>query len=264
MREQPHAGGGAEAEPEFRFDITRALATQVVDSLERLPHHPLAPAVVSTASDTPGVYLLYRSGRSAYLGVEASSLRRALTQDLRLLTGRENLPLSQIGFAALRVGAELSALSTPSLLEAFGHSEQLLAWNHNGYRVTDTRRPRDNAKVDPRHFDAQHPVDLSYPCEGVPAGRHLLLALLEQVRRDLPYEFRYLGAGQHAPASLRHCAHAEVEVPQRGLSARAVLSRALAHMPGWQLTALPGQLILYPEKQDYPAQRWVLHGPDTR
>ena len=95
------------------------------------------------------------------------------------------------------------------------------------------------------HFDAAFPINLEVEV-GLSAGQPTMKRFLQLLKDSLPYTFRYertlVGKGEIAlSAALINAGR---------LTARQAFRILLTELPpGWQLTALPGRVILYKEAQ---------------
>lgn len=235
---------------DFRLSITRALGDQLTDALSMLTPAPLDGANLSTVDRRGGVYQLYHNGMLVYIGKADSSLRDRLGQHRRKIGGRRNISLSDMSFTALYVEEDFSAVAPENLL--IQRHSGIVSWNTNGFGNKDPGRQRDTSAVKPNHFDALYPIDLEWELQ-IPRGRHNLAKLLARVKTDLPYLFRYEGSGEalaKQPLALRQ---AEVELVSNNPRANEVFQCVVAELKTWQATALPGYVIMYPERRTYSA-----------
>jgi hypothetical protein len=117
-----------------------------------------------------------------------------------------------------------------------------------------TGQHRDEQK--PARFDKEYPIDIDKPLDFVTEGNHKLVDLLADVKKGLPYVFRYwagkegeqedLGA---APSNIREVS---VAISESSITMRELLSTVVRALPGWQATVFPGRIILYLGTRHYP------------
>lgn len=91
--------------------------------------------------------------------------------------------------------------------------------------------------------------------DSIQTGMYGVADLLAQVNRDLPYNnFHY----QTDPALRSECARASRwEVPEDGMVAGELFGLLARALPAYQITALPGYVIMYRERRSYPQGRAI-------
>jgi hypothetical protein len=235
------------ASGDFKLSISKALTDQLHEALHELDPAPLTEADLAQVEARQGVYQLYLADDLVYVGSASGSLRNRLSQHLRKLSGRQNIAAASVRFTCLYVDEDLTVLAPEDRLIRVFQDEGSCAWNGSGFGIHDPGRRRDETAVDAGHFDAQYPIRLDWITD-IPAGSYTAADLLAQLRRDLPYTFRY----QSDAAARQDYGAAAVEVPEDGMAARALLQLIAAALPDYQVTALPGYLIMYRERRDYP------------
>ncbi len=106
----------------------------------------------------------------------------------------------------------------------------------------------------PDRLDFEFPA-LSYETNTLD-GTLTLATLLKAVKEQLPYLFRYEQAGVFTKI--------DVDPPQGPVTAHRLLALIASHLPpGWQITALPGYVIMYPKVEDYPSGSRYYRGSET-
>ncbi|MES9553118.1 MULTISPECIES: hypothetical protein [unclassified Streptomyces] len=127
-----------------------------------------------------------------------------------------------------------------------------MPWNYNGFGNNDPGKRRDTTEVDASHFDRQYPIDLEYSFSNPIASdlfesaEATLAELLAATKAALPYVFRY--EATKAFEDIR------VRLPTSRLTADEALRLISEHSPiPWQVTALPGYVIMYGKTEDYPS-----------
>ncbi|MEV0805317.1 GIY-YIG nuclease family protein [Micromonospora sp. NPDC050200] len=232
---------------EFRLSITQALADQLEATLRPLKPAPLTAAHLSAVLGRPGVYTLFFNGQRVYVGKAAKSLQDRLTQHLRKLSGRTGLDSDAVRFVCVYVDEDLDAAAPEKLLIKKYRKHDSIPWNTNGFGNKDPGRNRDTSMVKAAHFDATYPIDLDHECRPQP-GAQPLAAILEAAKGQLPYLLRF-DSNTEAKKIYRDTSLSVLGQP---MTARSLAHQLIAALPTeWQLTALPGYLILYQERRRY-------------
>lgn len=228
---------------EFRLSITKALTSQLVESLDELEPEPLTSKNLKNLDARSGVYQLYVVGELVYVGSAESSLRQRLAQHERKLSGRQNIDLRNVAYTALYVNEDMTVLAPERRLTDVFKERGLCEWNTSGFGMKDPGRERDTTVWPDDHFDVLYPINLDY-VPSIQPGLWTLTDLLKELKDDLPFLFRYKSARE---VYARHEVHNEA-----GLTAHEVLQLVAASLgDGWQITALPGYVIMYPEPRQY-------------
>jgi hypothetical protein len=232
---------------DFKLSISKALTDQLHEALHALDSVPLTRGNLAGLEARQGVYQLYLAGDLVYVGSASASLPARLAQHLRKLSGRHRIAADEVEFTCLYVDEDLTVLAPEDRLIGVFRDEGSCAWNGNGFGLHDPGRRRDDTLLNPDHFDMQFPIRLDWVLDGVPAGWVKLYDLLRQLKTDLPYTFRFANQpGDREEYSV------DVEVPRAGMSARTLLEFIAGALPQYQVTALPGYVIMYREERDYP------------
>lgn len=242
------------ATAEFKLSITRALADQLADTLDGLTPAALDQDTLrSEVADRAGVYQLYLEGERVYVGKAAKSLRKRLLQHWRKLSGRTGIDMAGMAYVCVYVDEDLDAAAPEKLLIKKYRADGEVPWNTNGFGNKDPGKERDTTVIEENHFDALYPINLDFEVdlgdgllrtfEGVPMPE-----LLKRVKKILPYNFRY-GTSK---ADTRQYVDLMVPAPTVPVPARELFALITEFLPeGWQVTALPGYVIAYPEKKIY-------------
>jgi hypothetical protein len=236
------------ASREFKLSISKALTDQLHDALHELQPAPLTADNVAAIEVRQGVYQLYLAGDLVYVGSASGSLRARLTEHLEKLAGRANIDSADVLFTCLYVDEDLTVLAPEDRLIRVLQDEGSCAWNGMGFGLHDPGRNRDSTVLRTDHFDSAYPIQLDWACEEIARGRYTARELLTQLKGALPYNFRYQGdAGARADYEA-----VEIDVPSDGMSALSLFRLVAAALPGYQITALPGYVIMYHERRTYP------------
>jgi hypothetical protein len=238
---------------EFKLSISKALTDQLREHLRELTPEPLTADALGRLDRRPGVYQLYKSGHLVYIGSASKALPGRLGKHLRKLRGRRNVSIEEIAFTCLYVDEDLTVLAPEDRLIKVFQEEGTAPWNFNGFGNNDPGRRRDDSRVEDGHFDAQYPIRLEWPCGSVRAGDRTANELLTELKRELPFLLRYDNEAQ----AREDYEGVEIDVPEDGMSAEALLELIASVLPGYQMTALPGYVIFYPEERTYLSGRVI-------
>jgi hypothetical protein len=241
---------------EFRLSITRALGDQLAAALAELTAAPLNAENLTRLQPRGGVYQLYHRDAFVYVGKADNSLPDRLGDHLRKISGRLNISPAEMGLTALYVEEDLSAVAPETLLINRYRAAGGVRWNLTGFGNNDPGRQRDTSRFEPPHFDALYPANLDLPCAGIRADSYLVADLLPEVKASLPFVFRYQGGWRAAdlPGEYREVT---VTISSDDPTADQVFTAVAEAMPDWQITALPGYVIMYHEHRSYPSARKV-------
>lgn len=243
----------AEASAEFKLSITRALADQLADALSRLHPAPLTSDGLSALQQRPGVYELWVRGKRKYVGKASVSIPARLGNHLRKLSGRMNIVLGDVSFQCLYVDEDLEAAAPEKMLIKKYRDQGGAPWNTNGFGNKDPGRNRDHSLVKANHFDAEYPINLGVRAGSVAPGSYPATTYLRTVKAGLPFNLRF---DTRSAQSRKDYSGSMVQVAPGELTARDLIRLAIDALPeGWQATALPGYVILYPEDATYASAR---------
>ncbi|MEO7193707.1 MAG: hypothetical protein ABIZ05_02635 [Pseudonocardiaceae bacterium] len=235
------------AAADFKLSVTQALADQLAQRLAALHPAPLSEASLGHLENRPGVYELFLGGQRVYVGKASNSLPTRLRNHVRKLSGRTGLLRAEVSFICLYVDEDLEAAAPETLLIKKYRGAGGAPWNTNGFGNNDPGRRRDTSQIAADHFDALYPINLDAMVELAP-GVWRVDELLAEVKGKLPYNLRY----ERATIASRQDQQALIHADSPTLSVRQLAGLILGALPvGWQLTALPGYLILYRETIDY-------------
>lgn len=263
----------------FSLSITKALGDQLFAAMDEMELVPLTSGNIETVKELPGVYELHQEikagdrseKRWVYVGKAKDSLRTRLRQHLRKLSGRMNISQGEMYFKCAYVDEDFSSSAPEAMLidrlkrrdRATGAVGYI--WNGNGFGGKDPGVERDTTKIKSKHFDYKYPANilLEYsvedvgaviiPGEGGNAAKLSVVNLVTKLKELLPYNLRVY-EGFHSEASDKYVsmnfAPSESIPVDRWLT---LVADALD--PGWQITLLPGYLIMYPNARDYASAR---------
>jgi hypothetical protein len=246
----------SKATGEFKLRITKALADQLLETLDELvPAALTADSLSDLVEARPGVYLLYLRGELVYVGKAASNLRTRLGNHRRKLSGRTGIEPLDVTFKCAYVDEDLDAAAPEKLLLKNYQTDGKIPWNNNGFGNKDQGRNRDQTVIKEGHFDTIFPINLDFEIE-LGKSDWILGELLAHIASQAPYTFRYEKDSEHA----REVFSGTRLGLESSITIRSALEQALSSMPtGWQATVLPNTLILYPESLTYKSDLgWYL------
>ncbi|MGW1224594.1 GIY-YIG nuclease family protein [Streptomyces sp. NPDC002530] len=246
---------------EFKLSITKALGDQLAAALDDLTPAPLTSDNIRALRPLPGVYQLYKDDDLVYVGKADRSLPRRIEKHFRKISGRTNIHLSEMAFTCLYVDEDFGAVAPERLLINKHRGQGEVPWNYNGFGNNDPGKRRDTTEVDAAHFDRAYPIDLEFELselrsDGATGDTVPLASLLSETKTSLPYVFRYEAS--------KVFEEIQVPLPPKGVTADEVLRLAASHLPApWQITALPGYVIMYRKAEEYPSARRYYRGSDV-
>ncbi|MEU6927037.1 GIY-YIG nuclease family protein [Streptomyces sp. NPDC046631] len=232
--------GQAKHHKDFKLNITKALGDQLAEELKSLAHASLDEENIGKLREAGGVYQLYHNDVFVYVGKADSSLPDRLRNHLQKISGRCEIPLTEVTFSCLYVDDDFSALAPEQLL--IYHHKRLngIPWNNNGFGNKDPGRQRDTSAVKAGHFDMRFPIDLDYVIEGLTPGPTTLRLFLQTIKDRLPYTYRYQKIGPFEQKI--------VTVPASTMTTDAAFRLVSSAIPDdWQIVALMGYVIMYPD-----------------
>lgn len=240
----------------FTFDLTGALAEQLDAALPALSPEPLSIEKLEDVNPVPGIYQLYLCGDLVYVGKADRNLRGRLGDHYRKITGRLNIDIADMAFTGLYLEGTWIPVGPEQMLikrrEGRGFKP---IWNFNGFGDNDPGKERDTTNFRSDHFDVLYPANLDFVIDTVGQGTYLICELLPLVKRELPYVFRYENQWAKHPDYLG--SHASIG---SNPTAVEVFDALMAALPsGWQITVLPGYVIMYKKIGAYPSARRIFH-----
>jgi hypothetical protein len=233
----------------FDLDLHRAVREQLLEAFANLQPGALDEANISDVHLVEGVYQLYCQEVLVYVG-KADNLRSRLGQHRRKLSGRQNIDLGQVKFAALETNPNWTALAPEAALIAHFTQAGLAAWNGNGYGNHDPGRNREERNEAPDGFDRLYPIrhDWSLSLE---AGDYNVNELLQRVKSDLPFLLRYQTSTKAWRQGHPDYNNVTVHIVHPNMRINELLELIAQHAPGWQATRFSSHVIFYKENRQY-------------
>ncbi|WPB91837.1 GIY-YIG nuclease family protein [Streptomyces malaysiensis] len=247
---------GSSNSAEFKLSITKALRDQLGASLEGLTPSPLTPDEIDKIERHPGVYQLYHRDVFVYVG-KADSLRSRLAQHRETIRGRLNISPDEMTFTCLYVDEDLPTIAPERLLIDWHKSRGEIPWNTSGIGNHDPGVKRDSTTWGTDHFYTLYPIDLSWPVGSLTPEEAPLSTLISQVKKQLPYTFRFKKASAVYSASI-------VKLGKTTATADEIFALTAASLPpGWQITALPGYVTMYDKISEAPGALRTYRSPHS-
>jgi hypothetical protein len=236
------------------LNIVSALASQLEEAFECLDVGPLSEANINTIpADAQGVYLLQLKKKVVYAGKADDGLRKRLHDHRTKIGGRRNIHIDDMGFKALYVAKNWTALAPETMMIAHYRALGLAECNGTGFGIHDPGRERETTAKPPAGFDAKYPIRDDWPCDWIDAGDWTAANLLAALKKGLPYLLRYETERTRGSKVKASDYAAKVAVPSPGMPARELLKLIARALAGFQATVFPSHMILYREKRDYSA-----------
>lgn len=254
---------------EFKLSITQALGDQLFEAMDATSIAALTQQNIDSLESRPGVYELHSrfndGWRRVYVGKASKNLPQRLSKHLFKLSGRENIELEKMAFKCAYVDEDFDSSAPEKMLIARHRTTGDVVWNNNGFGNNDPGKQRDTSLVKADHFDAQYPANLEicYTADdlGIRLGSGAYAAIVA-LKARLPYLLRFDRKVEEALGEKEFS-----KLPSGGekLTVGEWLDLLMGYFPdGWQLTVLPGYLILYPESREYLSARRYWRTVDGR
>ena len=238
----------------FTFDLTGALADQLYYAIPALNPAPFTLSALNQVDAIPGIYQLYLSGGIVYIGKADRDLRGRLHDHHRKISGRLNISTSDMGFTGLYLeGTWIPVGPETMLINRYKAEGRATPWNFNGFGINDPGKERDTTNFKATHFDVEYPADLDFILSGLVPSVYPVNEILAEIKRMLPYVFRYEDKNARHPDYLA----SQVTITPN-MSAAPAFDALVHFLPvGWQITALPGYVIMYKNIRQYPSARQI-------
>lgn len=240
---------------DLEFDLPAALLEQLTNLFQQMPDEALHEAAVQGVPEAQGVYQLFLNDELVYVGKTdaEAGLRLRLLRHARKIQSRRNLDHQRINFKAVRVYV-FTAMDLESLLiKHYKNIGIALSWNQSGFGSNDPGRNRDTSIVKEGHFDKLYPIDLDIEVEiEAPSSGLAVADVLSQLKDTLAYTIRFENSGGRSKAPHPDLTGTRVRLASLRGTVRQMLTQVKSALgPTWQITALPGYVIIYKERKTY-------------
>lgn len=242
---------------EFEFDLPAALLRDLVALFARMEpsRAPLNATNVDCVPDEQGVYHLYLDDELVYVGKTDSEagLHKRLARHANKIKNRQGLDPSRVTFSAVRIFVFTAVDLEQQLIKYYQETRGPLTWNQSGFGSNDPGRERDTTKLKADHFDRTFPIDIQIPMEYATGGGTKSVAqMLAELKDLLPYTLRFQSMGGRSRQPHTDLAVAHVTLPPGAKTVRDMLALAKGALgAAWQITVLPGYVIVYQEVATY-------------
>ncbi len=245
----------------LEFDLPSALLVELVDLFDSMTPGPLNEEAVQVVSEDQGIYQLFFDGVLVYVGkTDADAgLRRRLLRHAKKIRSRRNLVQTQVTFKAVRVYVFTAMDLEELLIKHYRNLGNPLAWNKSGFGSNDPGRNRDKSEVKDTHFDSFYPIDIELQAfinRG--SGGCSVAEVLTQLKDQVAYTIRFQNRGGRSKKPHSDLEQAMVQLRSDSDSVMNILRQVKTALGAeWHITALPGHVIIYKERQDYSHGRVV-------
>jgi Eco29kI restriction endonuclease len=234
----------------FTFDLTGALADQLYSAIPALNPAPFTFSALDQVDTVPGIYQLYLSGSMVYIGKADRDLRGRLYDHHRKISGRLNISTFDMGFTGLYLeGTWIPVGPETMLINRYKAEGSPTPWNFNGFGINDPGKERDTTNFKATHFDVEYPANLRFSLSDLVPGVYTVSEILPVIKNILPYVFRYQDRSAPHPDYLT----SQVAIMANMTATQVFEALASSLPPGWQITALPGYVIMYKNIRAYPS-----------
>ncbi|MCK7598216.1 GIY-YIG nuclease family protein [Microbulbifer sp. CAU 1566] len=237
---------------DLEFNLPQKLLEELVAVFEDMQVGDLTEDGLKPVQEEQGVYQLFKDGELVYIGKTDSDagLRKRLQRHSTKVKGRLNLTPEDVKYKAIRLYVFTAVDLEGMLIKYYKDKGHRPAWQHSGFGSNDPGRERDTSKVKDEHFDAMYPADLSLELEITTDDSEISVAsLLQQLKDQAPYTIRFLKSGKRPHKDLED---AKISSPLPRDSVDSYLKAAAQALGNeWQITNLPGYVIVYKEDRTY-------------
>lgn len=242
---------------ELEFDLPVALLRSLVDLLDGMGRAPLDAAIVAQIPEEQGVYQLFLDDDLVYVGKTDSEagLNQRLARHAKKIQQRQGLDPKRVSFKAVRIYVFTAVDLEKQLIKHYStKSATALAWDQSGFGANDPGMERDTTKLKSGHFDLLYPIDIDVGLNTPSiAGESSVAEALSKLKIEVPYIIRFQNKEGKSRKPHTDLASTRITIPSSAHTARDIL-RLVRDTLGveWQITVLPGYVIVYKERKHYP------------
>lgn len=236
----------------LEFDLPGALLTQLVALLDDMPSEKLERDSLRSVPEEQGVYQLFVNSSLVYIGKTDSDagLKKRLLRHCAKIGHRTELSSEVVFFKAVRIYVFTAMDLESQLIKYYKGRHQGLEWQNSGFGSNDPGRERDSGK--PGSFDSRYPIDIDIPLGvTVPLGEVTVSDALDILKNNVPYTIRFERQGKSREPH-KDLLTTKMMCGENLDTARKILLKvkeALGEV--WQITLLPGYVIIYKENRTY-------------
>ncbi|MDN8648217.1 GIY-YIG nuclease family protein [Stenotrophomonas indicatrix] len=238
----------------LEFDLPTALLKELIALFAQMKSAPLSRSQAAELPEGQGVYQLYHREKLVYVGKTDvdTGLRNRILRHCEKVSSRLGLHPQDVSFKAIRIYVFTAMDLETSLINHYKKLEDGLKWNHSGFGSNDPGRKRDHSTLKDNHFDALYPIDLDLKTQLDPLRGSSAASALIQLKENLPYTIRFQTSSKRSKRPHQHLLDTPIQIPDEPSTVRSILARVSQALGReWQVTALPGYVIIYNESRDY-------------
>jgi hypothetical protein len=238
----------------LEFNLHDALVIELTSLFEQMSPAELNNGNANAVQDGQGVYQLFYRGELVYVGKtdNEAGLRKRLLRHCGKVRSRLNLDPSEVHFKAVRIYVFTAMDLETALIKHYKRAKKALAWNQSGFGSNDPGRKRDHSELKKGHFDALYPIDLDLEISLEDETDMSAASLLTLLKDKLAYTVRFQGVTARSKRPHPELVSSKVSIDERRTSVRSILLKiSTALGKSWQVTALPGHVIIYRERRAY-------------
>ncbi|OJB27872.1 GIY-YIG nuclease family protein [Burkholderia ubonensis] len=245
---------------DLEFDLPAALLNQLTELFDDMEPGSLNDVTLKRIPEEQGVYQLFFKNSLVYVGkTDADAgLKVRLARHAKKICSRLNLNPKDVKFKAVRVYVFTAMDLEDWLIKYYKEKGIELEWNLSGFGSNDPGRNRDKSEVKEDHFDNKYPIDLSLPVNVDQDGDRSVANVLRQLKSQLEYTIRFQRISKNSKKAHPELESKTVFLGSKKDTVEGVLRQIAGALGGdWQITALPGYVIVYKENEIYPGGKII-------
>jgi hypothetical protein len=260
----------------LEFDLSSALLNELLVQFGKMSWSPLTSASLADLDITDGQGV-YQLGLTESLGPDVHSLvyigktdaeaglRTRLARHAAKIQNRIGLNPSDVSFKAIRVYVFTPMDLEQQLIAHYTVGKLAPAWTNSGFGSNDPGRQRDTSTLKETHFDYCYPIDTSIQVQlPFAVGTTVrVYEVLDFLKNYLTYTVRFETAAPRSRKPHPDLLSSAVTLTTINdtvenilLTLKPALVNPALGQP-WQITVLPGYIIVYKESKKYPHGRII-------
>ena len=238
----------------LEFDLPSALLNQLVELLDNMHSESLVQENLENVPEEQGVYQLFHKDELVYIGKTDSEagLKNRLSRHCKKIKNRQNLDSKEVTFKAVRIYVFTAMDLETQLRDHYKNLQVGLKWQNSGFGSNDPGRNRDEGK--PGTFDQQFPIDINFTFDNsLEVGKRSVLEALEDFKSKVPYVVRFERERTKNTREPNSDLRGNYVTISESIDTPKKLLDKVATVLGddWQITVLPGYVIIYKESKNY-------------
>ncbi|WP_419403518.1 hypothetical protein [Stenotrophomonas rhizophila] len=238
----------------LEFDLHDALLRDLIANFEQMIPAKLNSENVDQVNDGQGVYQLFFREELVCIGKtdREAGLRLRLQRHCGKVRSRVGLNQADVSFKAVQIYVFTAMDLEGALIRHYKGKKLPLSWNLSGFGSNDPGRERDNSRLKINHFDSCYPIDLEMLVHFDCGDGRSAASILKQLKDELPFTIRYQSSSPRSKTPHAELINSSISLPPGPISVRTVLIHIASELGReWQVTALPGHVIIYREERIY-------------